>query len=60
MFQGYYQASIIPYMVYLQPTLSYIPTPGQIPSNLNYTPAPGMAPNLQPAFAVTLRLTTIF
>ena len=60
MFQGYYQVSIIPDMLYLQPTLSYIPTPGQIPSNLNYTPAPGMAPNLPPAFAGTLRLTTIF
>ena len=60
MFQTYYQACIIPDTMYLQPTLSYIPTPGQIPSNLNYTPAPGMAPNLPPALAGTLRLTSVF
>ena len=60
MFQTYYQASIVPDAIYVQPTLSYIPTPGQIPSNLNYTPAPGMAPNLPPALAATLRLTMIF
>jgi porin len=60
MFQTYYQASIVPDAIYVQPTLSYIPTPGQIPSNLNYTPAPGMAPNLPPALAGTLRLTMIF
>ena len=60
MFQTYYQAAIVPGAIFLQPTLSYIPTPGQIPDNLNYTPRPGQAPNLSPAVVGTLRLTGVF
>jgi len=60
MFQTYYQAAIIPGAIFLQPTLSYIPTPGQIPDNLDYKPKPGQAPNLPPTVAGTLRLTGVF
>ncbi len=46
MFQAYYQAQVAN-AVFLQPTLSYIPTPGA-------------APNLAGAWAGTLRLTVLF
>ena len=46
MFQAYYQAQVAN-AVFLQPTLSYIPTPGA-------------APNLPGAWAGTLRLTVLF
>jgi porin len=46
MYQAYYQAKIIS-DVYLEPVLSYIPTPGT-------------EPHLPPAFAGTLRLIVLF
>jgi porin len=46
MFQGYYQAHILD-NVFLQPTVSYIPTPGA-------------SPNLDAAWAISLRLTVLF
>jgi porin len=46
MFQAYYQAHLFA-STFLQPTISYIPTPG-------------LSPNLPGAFATTLRLTVLF
>lgn len=60
MFQTYYQAAVIPDAVYLQPTLSYIPTPGQNPKNTNYYLPPDATQYLSPALAGTLRLTAVF
>ena len=60
MFQTYYQAAVIPDAVYLQPTLSYIPTPGQNPRNINYYLPPDTTQYLSPALAGTLRLTAVF
>jgi porin len=46
MFQAYYQAHLFA-SVFLQPTVSYIPTPG-------------LSPTLPGALATTLRLTVLF
>jgi porin len=60
MFQGYYQAAVVPNALYLQPTLTYIPTPGLPNKNPYFSWPPGMAPDLPSAFTGTLRLTGIF
>ena len=59
-FQTYYQAALIPGALFLQPTLSYIPTPGQIPEHVYYQAKPGEGPNLPPTVAGTIRLTGVF
>lgn len=61
MFQTYYQASIVPGALYLQPTVTFIPNPG-LPSNYpgNDALPPGMQPFLPAAFVGTLRLSAIF
>ena len=46
MFQAYYQANVID-SIYLQPTVTYIPTPG-------------LSPTLPGALTTTLRLTVLF
>jgi porin len=46
MFQAYYQANVWA-SIFLQPTISYIPTPG-------------LSPTLPGALAGTLRLTVLF
>ena len=46
MFQAYYQAHLFA-SIFLQPTVSYIPTPG-------------LSPTLPGALATTLRLTVLF
>jgi porin len=46
MFQAYYQAYLFA-TTFLQPTVTFIPTPGA-------------SPNLSPALTTTLRLTVLF
>jgi porin len=59
MFQTYYQAALVPKTLYLQPTITYIPTPSL--NNEKFNPLwPGSSPTLPSAFTGTLRLTGIF
>lgn len=61
MFQAYYQAVLAPNAMYLQPTLTYIPTPGALDGNPVYDKWPaGTKPDLPAAFVGTLRLMAIF
>ena len=53
MFQVYYQAHIIA-ATYLEPAISYIPTPGANPDR------PGAKRDLDAAWATTLRVTVLF
>lgn len=59
MFQTYYQAALVAKTLYLQPTITYIPTPSL--NNEKFNPLwPGSSPTLPSAFTGTLRLTGIF
>jgi porin len=53
MFQVYYQAHIIA-TTYVEPAISYIPTPGANPDPL------GAKRDLDAAWATTLRVTVLF
>lgn len=58
--QTYYQAALIPNVVFLQPTLSYIPQPVLLPSNTYTATSPSNIQNIPPTIIGTLTLTSVF
>lgn len=58
--QTYYQAAIVPNLLFLQPTLSYIPQPVLMPVNPYGVNSPATIHNLPPTIVGTLSLTSVF
>jgi porin len=60
MFQTYYQAALIPNLLFIQPTLSYIPQPALMSTNSYDSNTPANLHNLPPTIVGTLSLTSFF